>query len=177
MVPADFGLPASAGESEIRDGQAPVSDIEFDYEYLTRRALKRVVQDVLSVTAELKKTPGEHHFYIEFETGAPGVDIPDFLREAYPETMTIVLQHQFDDLIVDDEHFAVTLWFKGKPARLSIAFEALTNFADPSVAFGLRFVDGAEEVEAASEETETEEASEKDQSDAQVISLDSFRKK
>ncbi|HPE30744.1 MAG TPA: ClpXP protease specificity-enhancing factor SspB, partial [Parvularculaceae bacterium] len=76
-----------------------------------------------------------------------------------------------------DEHFAVTLWFKGKPARLSIPFEALTNFADPSVAFGLRFVDGAEEVEAASEETETAEESEKDQSDAQVISLDSFRKK
>ena len=116
-----------------------MSDVELDYDYLTQRALKQVVRDVLSTTAELGAAPGRHHFFVEFDMSAPGVDVPDNLRESYPERMTVVLQHQFENLFVDSEHFEVTLWFKGVEARLSIPFEAVTSFADPSVQFGLRF--------------------------------------
>ena len=82
---------------------------------------------------------GEHHFYIEFLTQAPDVSIPDHLIEDYPERMTIVLQHQFQNLDVTEDGFGVTLWFKGKESRLEIPFHAVTSFADPSVKFGLRF--------------------------------------
>lgn len=158
-----------------------MSDIEFDYEYLTQRALKRVLFDVLTVTAELKQTPGEHHFYIEFATEAPGVDIPDHLREAYPERMTIVIQHQFDALEVSEEAFAVTLWFKGKPAHLTVPFDAVTSFADPSVSFGLRFVSeadaSADQTESSAEPEAKGEEDEEDPTGGEVVSLDSFRKK
>lgn len=150
-----------------------MSDIEFDYQYLTQRALKRVLFDVLSVTVELKKTPGEHHFYIEFATAAPGVAMPDDLRESYPDLMTIIIQHQFEALEVSEEGFAVTLWFKGKPARLTVPFEAVTSFADPSVSFGLRFAGASPPPEKSSAEKEKE----KDEASGEVVSLDSFRKK
>ena len=114
-------------------------DIELDYQYLANRALRGVVREVLSITEELGSAPGEHHFYIEFLTQADGVEIPDHLVETYPERMTIVLQHQFKDLSVTDEGFSVTLWFKGQPAPLTIPYDAVTSFADPSVNFGLRF--------------------------------------
>ncbi|MEQ8935259.1 MAG: ClpXP protease specificity-enhancing factor SspB [Amphiplicatus sp.] len=114
-----------------------MSDVEFDYDYLTQRALRQVVKDVLEMTAEIGATPGEHHFYIEFATQAPGVIIPDELIETYPERMTIVVQHQFENLVVRDDEFALTLWFKGIESRLTIPFEAVTSFADPSVQFGL----------------------------------------
>lgn len=163
-----------------------MSDVELDYEYLMQHALKRVLVDVLTVTADLQRTPGEHHFFIEFETGAPGVVIPDHLRESYPELMTIVIQHQFEDLEVDENGFAVTLWFKGKPARLVVPFDAVTSFADPSVSFGLRFSGGAaasepeenERAETEPPETAPETATENDdENGAEVVSLDSFRKK
>lgn len=114
-------------------------DVEFDYAYLTQHALRGVVRDVLATTAELGDPPGEHHFYIEFATGARGVDISAALRAQYPERMTIVLQHQFDDLEVYPDHFEVTLHFKGIPNRLIIPFDAVTQFADPSVNFALQF--------------------------------------
>lgn len=155
-----------------------MSDVELDYEYLTQNALKRVVYEVLSITAELKKTPGDHHFYIEFATQAPGVVIPDHLLETYPEAMTIVIQHQFDNLEVDEEKFAITLWFKGKPARLTVPFEAVTNFADPSVSFGLRFPAAAPAQGRAVEQAQSaEEPAAGGQPGAEVVSLDSFRKK
>ena len=109
-----------------------MSDVEIDYDFLTQTALKRVLRDVLVMTEELGAAPGEHHFYIEFETGAEGVVIPEDLASAYPERMTIVLQHQFDDLAVRDDEFSVTLWFKGKQARLTVPFDALIRFPDPS---------------------------------------------
>lgn len=114
-------------------------DIELDYHFLTNNALKGVVRDVLALTQELGTAPGEHHFYVEFLTQAPGVSIPQRLLVDYPERMTIVLQHQFEALEVDDDHFEVTLYFKRQPARLIIPFDAVTSFADPSVQFGLRF--------------------------------------
>jgi hypothetical protein len=161
-------------------------DVELDYEYLATRALRRVVYDVLTLTAELGKTPGKHHFFIEFETDAAGVVMPEHLRGEWPGRMTIVLQHQFDALEVDERGFSVTLWFKGKPARLTIPFDAVTGFADPHVKFSLRFEEGAlvgkkpEAAPAAAAETppslpKPETVKPKD--GEKVISLDQFRKK
>ena len=158
-----------------------MTEVEIDYDFLTQQALKRVVRDVLSMTEELGAAPGDHHFYIEFETQAEGVEIPDHLLDSYPVRMTIVLQHQFDDLVVRDEEFSVTLWFKGKQARLTVPFEAVTSFADPSVQFGLRFDAAAGEKKtrpaaepfAAKEEAVAEPAA----GGAAVLQLDAFRKK
>lgn len=158
-----------------------MTEVEIDYDFLTQQALKRVVRDVLSMTEELGAAPGDHHFYIEFETQAEGVEIPDLLLDSYPVRMTIVLQHQFDDLVVRDEEFSVTLWFKGKQARLTVPFEAVTSFADPSVQFGLRFDASAGEQKAkiAAEPSAVEENEDVAASagGAAVLQLDAFRKK
>ncbi len=161
-------------------------EIELDYEYLTQRALKRVVFDALTVTAELGKSPGQHHFFIEFATTAEGVEMPGDLLAAYPERMTIVLQHQFEDLVVDDAGFSVTLFFKSRPARMTIPFETILSFADPGAKFRLRF-EGAEagEVKPAPDAkapapviVPAEPDADKPAKDsAEVVSLDKFRKK
>jgi len=83
--------------------------------------------------------PGDHHFFISFRTGAPGVRLSNRMREQYPQEMTIVLQHQFWDLVVNELGFEVGLSFQGKPEILSIPFTAVTGFFDPSVDFGLKF--------------------------------------
>ena len=174
-----------------------MSDVELDYQYLTQNALRRVVYDVLTITAELGAAPGEHHFYIEFLTQAEGVTIPRHLIDVYPERMTIVLQHQFENLIVREESFSVSLWFKGKQADLTIPYEAVTSFADPSVEFGMRFdavSTAAPTAKENSADTEPEKDHEKAESDnnnasvpeaedandgagADVVELDAFRKK
>ncbi|MGD9801749.1 MAG: ClpXP protease specificity-enhancing factor SspB [Parvularculaceae bacterium] len=153
-----------------------MKDVEIDYDFLTQQALKRVVRDVLVMTEELGAAPGDHHFYIEFETQADGVLIPEDLVVAYPARMTIVLQHQFDDLEVRDEEFAVTLWFKGRQARLTVPFEAVTSFADPSVQFGLRF-DAAQREEPFENDAEPAAPESDAQPSAAVLQLDAFRKK
>lgn len=158
-----------------------MSDVEIDYEFLTQRAALSVVRDVLTMTAEIGSTPGEHHFYIEFATGADGVVMPDDLREAYPQRMTIVLQHIFEDLEVREDGFSVTLRFKGKPAHLVIPFDALTSFADPSVQLGMTFnpeVTGRDR-QAAPAPTPPPSAPTPAPSSAgaAVVSLDKFRKK
>ncbi|MBI1393081.1 MAG: stringent starvation protein B [Alphaproteobacteria bacterium] len=142
-------------------------------------ALRRVVYDVLTITRDLGAAPGEHHFYIEFLTTAPGVSIPDALVESYPERMTIVLQHQFKDLQVYEERFEVTLWFKGEPSRLRVPFDAVTAFADPSVHFDLRFTHFANGDAADLPATDTPDAEDEATAEAgaEVVSLDSFRKK
>lgn len=165
-----------------------MSDVELDYDFLTQRALKQVVRDVLEMTADLGEAPGNHHFFIEFLTKADGVSIPDHLHDTYPERMTIVLQHQFGDLQVDQAGFKVSLWFKGVEARLEIPFEAVTSFADPSVQFGLRFdagldpqtTDGQSESQPTDSKIDKENSGESDsQTDpsADVVELDAFRKK
>lgn len=154
-----------------------MKDVEIDYDFLTQQALKRVVRDVLQMTEELGKAPGDHHFYLEFETQADGVVIPDHLLAVYPVRMTIVLQHQFDDLEVREDEFTVTLWFKGEQARLTVPFDAVTSFADPSVQFGLRFdapVGEERPKPAAREKHDEEPPAEKG---AAVLQLDAFRKK
>jgi hypothetical protein len=108
------------------------------YQALTDAALRGVVRDSLR-KIEKSGLIGSHHFYLTFKTQFPGVAIPDFLREQYPEEMTIILQHQFWGLKVKEESFEVTLTFKKLPATLSIPFVALTAFFDPGVNFGLQF--------------------------------------
>jgi len=149
--------------------------------------LRGVVRDALC-RAETQGLIGSHHFYLTFKTHFPGVEIPDFLREQYPEEMTIVLQHQFWGLKVDDEHFEVTLTFKKLPATLSIPFAALTGFADPGVQFGLQFKEvpadeGAPKAATTpAKETEQAPAAEAEgeksaPAPGEVVSLDAFRKK
>lgn len=165
------------------------------YQTLTDAALRSVVRDALK-RAEKQGLIGSHHFCITFKTHFPGVEIPDFLREQYPDEMMIILQHQFSGLKVKDDHFQVTLSFKKIPATLTIPFSALTQFVDPGVQFGLQF-QGAEEGGAGKKmpgpaalpasrpaplpgpkaAAESAKEAEKPVAPAEIVSLDAFRKK
>jgi hypothetical protein len=118
------------------------------YDVLAQQALRGVVRTVLADAAK-NGLPGEHHFKITFVTGAPGVRLSDRMRAQYPETMTIVLQHQFWDLAVSEEAFEVGLSFGGIPERLAVPFDAVTAFLDPAVQFGFQF----ESLEAGADKT------------------------
>ncbi len=111
----------------------------FRYDLLTQQALRGVVRNVLTEVVKKKVLPGDHHFYISFDTNADGVRMSDRLRAQYPEQMTIILQHQFWDLAVNERGFEVGLSFGGIPEKLGIPFEAINGFFDPSVQFGLQF--------------------------------------
>src|SRR5262245_65760085 len=112
----------------------------IDYESLAQEAMRGVVRTVLAQTAK-SGLAGDHHFYISFDTEAPGVTLSKRLKEKYPREMTIVLQHRFWDLAVSDERFEVKLTFDGIPERLVVPFAAIKVFFDPSVRFGLQFED------------------------------------
>jgi hypothetical protein len=114
----------------------PVDHIRYDQ--LTQQALRAVVRRVLADVAK-SGLPGEHHFYVTFDTRAPGVKLSARMREQYPEEMTIVLQHQFWDLAVSDAHFEVALSFNGISEKLHVPLDAIKGFFDPSVQFGLQF--------------------------------------
>lgn len=109
------------------------------YEALTQAAMRGVVREALRMAEPECQTPGEHHFYVTFRTRAPGVQIADYLVERFPEDMTIVIQHQFWDLEVHEDHFEIILKFSGVPQHLRIPYTAITQFVDPSVSFGLSF--------------------------------------
>ena len=108
------------------------------YNALVENGLRSVVREALRRVAE-EGWPGTHHAYITFKTAAPGVEVPDFLHTRYPDELTIVLQHQFWGLEVEDDSFAVTLSFNKVGQRIVVPFAALTSYADPSVKFGLQF--------------------------------------
>lgn len=110
----------------------------FHYDALVDDALRGVVRRVLRQVAD-KGLPGSHHFYISFRSTDPGVKLPDYLRAKYPDEMTIVLQHQYWDLIITDEFFEVTVSFNKQQERIKVPFGALSAFVDPSVRFGLQF--------------------------------------
>lgn len=122
----------------------PIDHIRYDL--LTQEALRGVVRTILADVAK-NGLPGEHHFFISFDTHGEGVQVSPRLRAQWPEEMTIVLQHQFWDLTVTDEQFEVGLSFNGVPERVVVPFEAITGFADPSVQFGLQFQPISEEDE------------------------------
>jgi uncharacterized protein len=113
------------------------------YDVLAQEALRGVVRTVLADVAK-KGLPGEHHFYISFDTRADGVRLSPRMRTQYPEEMTIVLQHQFWDLVVSQHGFEVGLSFGGVPERLGVPFAAVKGFFDPSVQFGLQFEQAGE---------------------------------
>lgn len=125
----------------VRSHQAIVQHMPTDlirYDLLAQEALRGVVRRVL-VDAARDGLPGEHHFYITFDTRAPGVRLSNRMRDKYPLEMTVVLQHQYWDLIVTEHSFEVGLSFGGIPERLLVPFEAIKGFFDPSVQFGLQF--------------------------------------
>ena len=154
----------------------------IEYGNLMHRALRRLIQEVLEDVRD-NGLPGDHHFFITFDTRHPDVNIADWLMERYPSDMTVVMQHWYDNLEITDDGFSVTLNFGDAPEPLYIPFDAIQTFVDPSVEFGLRFETAEEEDPAQGphlvepEEVEDEEslvAPEKP--DADVVSLDSFRK-
>lgn len=112
----------------------------IDYEALAQEAMRGLVRTVLTQTAKSGLT-GDHHFYISFDTGAPGASLSKRLKEKYPREMTIVLQHRFWDLFVSEDRFEVKLTFDGIPERLVVPFAAIKVFFDPSVRYGLQFED------------------------------------
>lgn len=169
----------------------------IDYGNLMHRAMRSLIKDVLDGIAA-DGLPGLHHFFITFDTMHPDVEIADWLSDRYPGEMTIVIQHWFDNLDVTDVGFAITLNFGDNPEPLYIPYEAIVTFVDPSVEFGLRFDSNEDEShdaeivsidtaspDASSDDASTEqdvpeapmvEAVEEKPKDAEVVSLDSFRK-
>ncbi len=169
----------------------------FHYDALVDDALRGVVRRVLRQVAD-KGLPGSHHFYISFRSNDPGVQLPDYLRAKYPEEMTIVLQHQYWDLILTEEFFEVTVSFNKQQERIKVPFAALSAFVDPSVRFGLQF-DRKDKTGAAPDkpavvptplpapaaaDTRNEVAAKPADGDAKpedpaskIVKLDSFRKK
>ncbi len=166
------------------------------YDGLVDAALRGVVRQALKSVAE-RGMLGAHHLYISFRTGDPGVDIPDFLRERYPDEMTIVLQHQYWGLDAAEDAFSVALSFNKAKCTLTIPYAAITRFADPGVKFGLQFTGadgGAGALPAQAKPTEALPPATRPASPApatapaatsapddtpaeKVIRLDSFRKK
>lgn len=147
------------------------------YDKMVEAALRGVVREALA-RAATKGLPGAHHFYITFRTRFPGLALPDYLAERYPEEMTVVLEHQFWDLEVVEDRFSVTLSFQNRPERLVIPFEAITAFADPAVKFGLQFQGSAGEGDAAPAAPAGPATAEaKAEKPGEVVALDAFRKK
>jgi hypothetical protein len=120
------------------------------YDILTQDAMRSLVQTVMA-DAATKGLPGEHHFFVSFDTRAEGVVLSPRLKAQYPKDMTIVLQHQFWDLTVTNDRFEVGLSFSGIPERLVVPFRAITGFADPSVQFVLQFASVVDDEETAEE--------------------------
>ncbi|MEL6573528.1 MAG: ClpXP protease specificity-enhancing factor SspB [Pseudomonadota bacterium] len=161
----------------------------IDYGNLMHRAMRSLIQNVLEDVAA-RGLPGDHHFFITFDTMHPDVEIADWLSDRYPNEMTVVIQHWFDNLDVGDEGFAITLNFGENPEPLYIPYDAIQTFVDPSVEFGLRFEtqddDDSEapgpaivpEVPEAPMETDVtpEEPEPAERKEAEVVSLDQFRK-
>jgi hypothetical protein len=134
-------------------GDQPMATDHIRYDILAQDALRGMVRTVLEDIAR-SGLPGDHHFFITFDTGGEGVKVSQRMRAQYPQDMTIVLQHQFWDLIVTEERFEVGLSFGGIPERLIVPFAAITTFADPSVQFALQFQDvNAEGADAKAPET------------------------
>jgi len=126
-------------------------ETQIDYEAMAQDAMRGIVRSALRRVAELGYLPGQHHFYIAFDTRASGVVVSKRLKERYPEEMTIVLQHQFRDLAVGSDRFEVTLSFDNVPERLTVPLRAVRVFFDPSVPYGIQF-DNSDLVREAGEE-------------------------
>jgi hypothetical protein len=165
----------------MAEDDTPIPDSLLPYDEWTQEALRQVVVSAVAHAAR-EGLPGGHHFYITFKTGYPGVVIPDRLRAQYPDEMTIVLQHQFHSLNMDEDTktLSVGLSFSGIPSTLVIPVAAMTAFADPEVRFGLNFeVEMPEAVplsELPAPEGDDVPARPND-GPAEIVSLDAFRRR
>jgi len=154
------------------------------YEKLVEDALRGVVRAALEQVSD-EGLPGAHHFYITFRTDHPGVEIPDYLREKYPTEMTIVMQYQFWDLVVEEDFFSITLSFNNVGENLVVPFAAISGFADPSVKFGLQFHNPEPEMDEdtppPSKKSKPKPSTDDDEDSGDksdnVVTLDQFRKK
>lgn len=153
----------------------------INYGQMMHRAMRGLIQNVLTEIAR-DGLPGDHHFFITFRTDHEGVAIADWLHSRYPEEMTVVIQNWYENLEVDDDGFSITLNFGDQPEPLRIPFDSIQTFVDPSVEFGLRFEtseDDEPEDDAPEDEAPMAEDVESDapeHKDAEIVSLDSFRK-
>lgn len=158
----------------LEKGGRGVSKDLMHYDQLAQDALRGVVRKALERAAGPGGLPGAHHFYITFRTDDPACDIDESLVKAYPEEMTVVLEHQFWDLSSDDEGWEVTLRFSGVPKYMRVPWRAVTRFHDPSVGFRLHFdyaAPGPGEIARAASDTAPPGG------ESTVVSLDNFRKK
>ena len=147
----------------------------IDYGNLMHQAMRSLIQTVLTDVAE-NGLPGQHHFFITFDTMHPDVEIADWLSDRYPNEMTVVMQHWFDGLDVTDEGFSVTLNFGDNPEPLYIPYDAIKTFVDPSVEFGLRFETQDDDDDEDGPPTDGNAPDEGPRGDAEIVSLDRFRK-
>jgi uncharacterized protein len=147
----------------------------IDYGNLMHRAMRGLIQSVLTEVAE-HGLPGAHHFFITFDTTHPDVQMADWLKERYPTEMTVVIQHWYENLSVTDEGFSITLNFGNNPEPMVIPFDALRTFVDPSVEFGLRFETQEQDEDEDEDDVEIEVEEEPVRQDAEIVSLDQFRK-
>jgi len=154
-------------------------DRGIDYGNLMHQAMRSLIREVLTKVSE-SGLPGVHHFFITLNTRHPGVVMAEWLRARYPEEITIVVQHWFENLDVDENGFAITLNFGNQPEPLYVPFDAITTFVDPSVEFGLKFEThtGDDDEDDDDEDAPMEETgSDPDERKAgEVVSLDKFRK-
>ena len=139
------------------------------------RAMRGLIQTVLADVAD-NGLPGAHHFFITFDTTYPGVELADWLRERYPAEMTIVIQHWFENMAVTDDGFSITLNFGNNPEPMIIPFDAVRTFVDPSVEFGLRFESQSSEDEDDEDDDLEVEEDDAHRQEAEIVSLDQFRK-
>lgn len=147
----------------------------IDYGNLMHRAMRGLIQSVLTDVAE-HGLPGAHHFFITFDTTHPDVQIADWLKERYPTEMTVVIQHWYENLVVTDEGFSITLNFGNNPEPMVIPFDALRTFVDPSVEFGLRFETQEQDEDDEEDDLDIEVEEQPERQAAEVVSLDQFRK-
>ena len=147
----------------------------IDYGNLMHRAMRGLIQSVLTDVSE-HGLPGAHNFFITFDTTHPDVQIADWLKERYPTEMTVVIQHWYENLVVTDEGFSITLNFGNNPEPMVIPFDALRTFVDPSVEFGLRFETQETEEDDEEDDLDIEVEEEPERQAAEVVSLDQFRK-
>jgi hypothetical protein len=150
----------------------------INYAQMMQKAMQGLMIDVLKKTS-INGLPGNHHYFISFKTKSEGVIVADWIKERYPEEMTIVIQHWFDNLNVNDNYFSITLNFGDNPENLTIPWDSILTFVDPSVEFGLRFED--EENKDNDTHEEIPESNmvviEEEDNVAEIVNLDSFRKK
>jgi len=150
----------------------------INYAQLMQKAMQGLMIDVLKKTS-INGLPGNHHYFISFKTKSKGVKVADWIKERYPEEMTIVIQHWFDNLNVNDKCFSITLNFGDNPENLTIPWDSILTFVDPSVEFGLRFEGEENKDNDIHEEIPESNMIEIEEEDniAEIVNLDNFRKK